>query len=169
MQQHHTETTKKIYKEHRENLPKNKIIGYVRSSTTEEKEYSFSPSSEVQKHLIKEKCLSKNVTLDKIYEDDSNGDQPQLQLLLEEIRLGDTLIVYSINRLSNKDQLCISNIFKFFEDESIFFDIIDIGMNKNAPYCNTIITAASAFIEFTYSNFIKIKDLTKRLENNQEI
>src|SRR3989304_9328187 len=106
------EAVKRINREHIENSPKNKIIGYIRSSTTEEKEYSFSPSSEVQKHLIKEKCLSKNVTLDKIYEDDSDdGNQPQLQLLLQEIRLGDTLIVYSINRLNKNDQLCISNIF----------------------------------------------------------
>jgi len=93
-----------------------KAFGYLRVSTEEQtKGYSL----EAQKKAIEEYCKNNNIQIIKFFEDHTSGakiQRKELQSMLDELDLVDTVIVWKIDRLSRsvKDTLKIMEIFEQF-------------------------------------------------------
>lgn len=116
---------------------KGQNIGYIRVSTIEQ-----NTSRQLE-----------GLTLDKVFTDKCSGkdtNRPQLKLLLEFIREGDTLYVHSMDRLArNLDDLrkLVTSLNKkqikvHFVKENLIFT------GENSPMSNLLLSVMGAFAEF---------------------
>ena len=111
-------------------------FGYARVSTTEQ-------NLEMQVEAIK------SYGVDKIYSDKLSGktmDRKEFGKLLEHLRSGDTLVIYSLSRLGRKTKDLIGLIEKF-NAENINLVSIKENIDTNSPMGRAMIGMISIFSE----------------------
>lgn len=111
-------------------------FGYARVSTTEQ-------NLEMQVEAIK------SYGVDKIYSDKLSGksmDRKEFGKLLEHLRAGDTLVIYSLSRLGRKTKDLIGLIEKF-NAENINLISIKENIDTNSPMGRAMIGMISIFSE----------------------
>lgn len=116
---------------------KGQRIGYIRVSSFEQ-----NPERQLE-----------GITLDETFTDKASGkdtQRPQLQALLDFIRVGDTLVVYSMDRLArNLDDLC--RLVQQLTQHHIKIEFIKENLmftGEDSPMANLLLSVMSAFAEF---------------------
>lgn len=121
-------------------MSKGKLIGYIRVSTIEQNE-----------------CRQlESIKVDKLFTDKASGkdsDRPQLTLLLDYVRDGDTVIVHSLDRLArNLDDL--RKIVQSLNAKEVKVQFIKenlIFTGEDSPMSNLLLSVMGAFAEFERS------------------
>lgn len=121
-------------------MTKGKLIGYIRVSSIEQNE-----------------CRQlESIKVDKLFTDKASGkdsDRPELKLLLDYVRDGDTVIVHSLDRLArNLDDLRkIVQILNAKEVKVQFIKENLIFTGEDSPMSNLLLSVMGAFAEFERS------------------
>lgn len=124
-------------------MSKGQKVGYVRVSTLEQ-------------NTARQDEQLKDYQLDEIFTDHASGKdvaRPQLQLALKHVRKGDTLIVYSMDRLArNLDDL--RKIVKDLNGRGVAVQFIKESLTftgEDSPMSNLLLSVMGAFAEFERS------------------
>ena len=125
------------------NSAKGQLVGYIRVSTLEQ-------------NTARQDEQLKGLNLDEIFTDHASGKdvaRPQLQAALKHLRKGDTLIVYSMDRLArNLDDL--RKIVKDLTERGIAVQFIKESLTftgEDSPMSNLLLSVMGAFAEFERS------------------
>lgn len=121
-------------------MSKGKLIGYIRVSSIEQNE-----------------CRQlESIKVDKLFTDKASGkdsDRPELKLLLDYVRDGDTVIVHSLDRLArNLDDL--RKIVQTLNAKEVKVHFIKenlIFTGEDSPMSNLLLSVMGAFAEFERS------------------
>ncbi len=122
---------------------KGQQVGYVRVST-------------VEQNTARQDEQLKGLNLDEIFTDHASGKdtaRPQLQAALKHLRKGDTMIVYSMDRLArNLDDL--RKIVKELTERDVSVQFIKESLTftgEDSPMSNLLLSVMGAFAEFERS------------------
>ena len=119
------------------------MVGYVRVST-------------VEQNTARQDEQLKGLNLDEVFTDHASGkdvDRPQLQAALKHLRKGDTLIIYSMDRLArNLDDL--RKIVKELSERGVAVQFVKESLTftgEDSPMSNLLLSVMGAFAEFERS------------------
>jgi len=119
------------------------LVGYVRVST-------------VEQNTARQDEQLKGLNLDEVFTDHASGkdvDRPQLQAALKHLRKGDTLIIYSMDRLArNLDDL--RKIVKELSERGVAVQFVKESLTftgEDSPMSNLLLSVMGAFAEFERS------------------
>lgn len=122
---------------------KGQLVGYIRVSTLEQ-------------NTARQDEQLKGLNLDEVFTDHASGKdvaRPQLQAALKHLRKGDTLVVYSMDRLArNLDDL--RKIVKELTGRGVAVQFIKESLTftgEDSPMSNLLLSVMGAFAEFERS------------------
>ncbi|MGL5718030.1 MAG: recombinase family protein [Paraclostridium sp.] len=120
------------------------IVGYVRVSTIEQNEERQLES--MKKHQV-EKIFSEKVSA-------KDTNRPQLKIMLEWVRDGDTVIVHDFSRLarSTKDLL---ELVELFENKNVTLISTKENIDTSTPTGKLMLTMIAAINEFERTNLLE--------------
>lgn len=125
-------------------MAKGQKVGYIRVSTIEQ-------NTESQKSLLQ------NFKLDKVFEEKVSGkntQRPQLQVMLEYVREGDTVYVKDLSRLARntKDLL---DIVEYLNNKGVGLFSIKESIDTSSNFGKLMITFLGAIYEFERANLLE--------------
>lgn len=123
---------------------KGQKIGYIRVSSIEQ-------NTESQKSLLG------NVGMDKVFEEKLSGkntERPQLQMMLDYVRDGDTVYVKDLSRLARntKDLL---DIVEYLNNKGVALKSIKENIDTSSNFGKLMITFLAAIYEFERANLLE--------------
>ncbi|MGL5412206.1 recombinase family protein [Cetobacterium sp.] len=140
----------------------NNIYGYCRVSTKGQLDNN---SLEQQQEEIKSRY--KNV---KSYNESYTGktmDRPIFNKLLDELNIGDTLVVTKLDRLCRSTREGLE-IIEYLKDKGIRIHILNMGLIEDTPMGNLIITNLLAFAEFERAMIVERTQAGKAIAKTKD-
>lgn len=126
-----------------------KVAGYVRVSTSDQREEGFSIPE--QQDRIRKYCDAKGWTLAKIYTDGgySGGklDRPAIQELIRDCKKYEMVLVYKLDRLSRSQKDTLYLIEDVFKKNGVDFTSIQENFDTSTPFGMAMIGILSVFAQ----------------------
>ena len=123
---------------------KGQKIGYIRVSSIEQ-------NTESQKSLLG------NVGMDKVFEEKLSGkntERPQLQMMLDYVRDGDTVYVKDLSRLA-KNTKDLLDIVEYLNNKGVALKSIKENIDTSSNFGKLMITFLAAIYEFERANLLE--------------
>lgn len=133
------------------------IVGYARVSSREQ-------------NLDRQLQELKHAKCSKIYQEKQSGkdtDREQLQLMLQEIKQGDLILVKSLDRLSRDYRDCES-IFKTIKDKGAYIKILDMPILDTSKANNDLLDAFIFDIVFKVLSYVSQTEREKIKQRQRE-
>lgn len=113
------------------------IIGYARVSTEEQ-------GLQVQLEQLA------SVSCDKVFQEKISGakiDRPQLKIMLDYVREGDTLVICKLDRIARSTKHLLE-IVEFLENKGVAFRVLNINLDTSTPTGKLMLTMLGAIATF---------------------
>lgn len=128
-----------------------KIKAYCRISTELQAD---GVSLDTQENRIIAYCFAQGLQLEKVYKEVCSGkdlNRPQFQLMISELRQGDTVCILDLSRLS-RSTIDTLSIVQWFLDNKIGFICLSQKIDTSTPEGRMMITLMSSFNQYEREN-----------------
>jgi len=146
--------------------------GYIRVSTTMQKEDGVSLDTQIEK--IKDYCKYKKLTLVRIYQDagisgKNMNNRPELMEMISSIQKGDYLVFATLSRLG-RNAVQILQTIELIKRKEAFLVLLDLDVDSSTPSGKMVIGVMALLHEIERENISKsVSDNMQRLSEEGKL